>query len=409
MTDFKPDRGQAEPVYRQVASYLKQRIRAGVYAAGVALPSEFELSASLNVSRSTVRHALDLLKGEGLIESVPGSGTFVSRTTAQPRETPSVRARTGNLALIGPEMRDTFLMRLVTGAESVAARQGYNLILANAGNQVPVEQKVLVDLWGGRRADGFLLMAADAAEMHAELTELCAEGAPIVFVDRYFEACSLPYVVSDNVQAGYLATRHLIGLGHTRIGFVTRPNLYISSVAHRLQGYRQALTEAGIAPEPGLVFQGLLPFLREIEVLKRTTPDLSEFDNRAIQGYLARPDRPTALVACNDLIALGVFDACRGIGLRIPDDLALVGCDDDAVASLVTPPLTTVRQDAHQIGVCAAKMLIRLLEGEPVERAHVLPVELIVRESCGATLITAPTTAASGASTAISQKEETRP
>jgi DNA-binding LacI/PurR family transcriptional regulator len=385
MTDFKPDRSQAEPIYRQVAAYLKQRITEGAYAAGAALPSEFELAAALNVSRPTVRHALELLKADRLVEAVAGSGTFVSPAAGQPpRARKAARPRTGNLALIGPEMRDTFLMHLVTGAESVAAQHGYNLILANAGNQIPVEQKYLRDLWDGQRADGFILMPADAVGLHAELRELCADEAPIVFVDRYFEACTLPYVVSDNVQCGYLAAQHLIRLGHTRIGFVTRPNLYISSVAHRLQGYRQALEEAGITPEPGLVFQGLLPFLREIEVLKRTTPDLSEFDNRAIQGFLARPDRPTALIACNDLIALEVFDACRALGLRIPTDLALVGCDDDAVASLVTPPLTTVRQNAYAIGVCAAELLLRVLDGEPVEREHVLPVELIVRESCGA-------------------------
>ena len=385
MTDFKPDRSQSEPVYRQVAAYLKQRIAEGAYAPGTALPSEFELAAALNVSRPTVRHALELLKAGGLVEAIAGSGTFVSRAASQPpRARQAARPRTGNLALIGPEMRDTFLMHLVTGAESIAAQHGYNLILANAGNQIPVEQKYLRDLWTGQRADGFILMPADAVDLHAGLRELCADEAPIVFVDRYFEACTLPYVVSDNVQCGYLAAQHLIRLGHTRIGFVTRPNLYVSSVAHRLQGYRQALAEAGITPEPGWVFQGLLPFLREIEVLKRTTPDLSEFDNRAIQGFLARPDRPTALIACNDLIALEVFEACRALGLRIPEDLALVVCDDDAVASLVTPPLTTVRQNAYEIGVCAAEVLIRLLDGESVERAHVLPVELIVRASCGA-------------------------
>jgi len=385
MTDFEPDRTQSEPIYRQVAAYLKQRITEGAYVAGAALPSEFELAAALHVSRPTVRHALELLKADRLVEAVAGSGTFVSRTAGQlARARQLARPRTGNLALIGPEMRDTFLMHLVTGAESIAAQHGYNLILANAGNQIPVEQKYLRDLWTGQRADGFILMSADAVDLHDGLRELCADGAPIVFVDRYFAACTLPYVVSDNIQCGYLAAQHLIRLGHTRIGFVTRPNLYVSSVAQRLQGYRQALVEAGITLEPGWVFQGLLPFLREIEVLKRTTPDLSEFDNRAIQGFLARPDRPTALIACNDLIALEVFDACRALGLRIPADLALVGCDDDAVAALVTPPLTTVRQNAYAIGVCAAEVLVRLLDGESVERAHVLPVELIVRASCGA-------------------------
>ena len=384
MTTFKLDRSRPEPVYRQVAAHLKQRIAEGAYTPGALLPSEFELAGALDVSRPTVRHALELLKAEGLVESVPGSGTFVSQPAVGSAGGQPARPHTGNLALIGPEMRDTFLMRLVTGAESVAAQHGYNLILCNAGNQIPVEQRYLRDLWNGQRADGFILMPADAVDLHDGLRELCADGAPIVFVDRFFEACSLPHIVSDNVQCGYLATRHLVGLGHTRIGFVTRPNLYVSSVAHRLQGYGQALSEAGIPPDPGLVFQGLLPFLREIEVLKRTTPDLSEFDNRAIQGFLTRPNRPTALVACNDLVALEVFDACRVLGLRIPEDLALVGCDDDAVASLVTPPLSTVRQNVYDIGVCAAETLVRLLAGASVELEQVLPVELIVRESCGA-------------------------
>jgi LacI family transcriptional regulator len=379
-TEFEPSRNHPDPLYLQVARHLRERIADETYPLSSALPPEMKLASRLGVSRATLRHALRLLTEEGLVQPVPGRGTFV---TEPERHLP--HERTGTLALVGPEMRDSFLVRIVTGAEHVISQNDYHLILCNTGNQIASEQKYLRELWEGEKTDGFIIMAADAPHPHQAFRRLQQAGVPMLFVDRYFEDLAAPFVVSDNRLGGYLLTKHLIGLGHRRIGFVTRPNLYVSSVAERIQGYRQALEEAGMEYDPSLVFQGLLPYLSEMQILEELSPRLAEFDKEAIVEFLASNDRPSAILACNDIIGAQVMEACRELDLLIPQDIAVVGYDDDTVAPLLTPPLTTVRQQTREIGARAARMLLDMLSGTPIEQQQVfLPVQLIVRQSCGA-------------------------
>jgi DNA-binding LacI/PurR family transcriptional regulator len=372
-------RHSSEPLYRQVVRYLKARIHDGTYPPRSALPSEKTLTVQLQVSRPTVRHAFQVLIEEGIVERVPGRGSFV--TEAIPS---SQRKRTGNVALIGPEMRDSFLMRLITGAENVASQNDYHLILCNAGNQIATEQKHLRDLWEGEKVDGFLIMAADALQPQPVFREFLSAGVPMVFVDRYFDDLGAPFVVSDNRYGGYLATKHLIELGHQEIGFVTRPNLYVSSVAERLQGYKMALEEANQAYDCCRVFQGLLPFMSEVQVLEKPSPELAEYDKAAIREFLRSGHQGTALLACNNVIAVQIIEVCQELELRIPEDIALAAYDDAAVAPLVTPPLTAVRQYNHEMGARAMAMLVDLLNRKRIERQVFLPVELVVRQSCGA-------------------------
>jgi GntR family transcriptional regulator of arabinose operon len=374
-------RNSSEPLYLQIASYLRSRIIDGTFAPSAALPSEADLTALLNVSRPTVRQALRVLMEEGLIERVPGRGTFVSGGISTP-----TRQRTGTLAFIALEMRDTFLMRIFAGVEQVATQHNCHVILASTGNAISVEQRQLNELWEGGKIDGFILMPADSPTPHQTLRKLCQAGVPLVLVDRYFEDLEVPFVTSDNVRGGYLVTKHLLDLGHRRIGFVTRPNVYITSVAHRVQGYRQALKEAGVTYDPGLIFQALLPYLSEIQIMGKPSSNLVDYDREAIREFLSSPNRPSAVFACNEIIALQVMGVCRELGLRIPEDIAIAGYDDDQVAPILDPPLTTVRQDPRQMGILAATMLMNLLENRPVQKRNYIPVELILRQSSGAAL-----------------------
>ena len=375
------ERDTSQPLYLQAVAYLRGRIQDGTWPPRSALPSEKALAAQLQVSRPTVRHALEILIDEGLLVRKPGRGTFVTDADARQQH-----KRTGNLALIGPEMGDSFLMRLITGAEHVASQNGYHLILCNAGNQIAVEQKYMRDLWEGTKVDGFLIMAADAPHPHPVFCEFQRSGVPMILIDRYFPDLQVPFVVSDNRRGGYLVTRHLLDLGHREIGFVTRPNLYVSSVAQRLQGYKQALQEAGIAYDCCRVFQGLLPWMSEVQVLEKPSPVLTNYDKAAIREFLLSQRCPSAVWACNNIIALQIIEVCKELGRRIPEDLALAAYDDGTMAPLVTPNLTTVRQRNHEMGARATRMLLDMLEGNPVQHQVYLPVELVVRASCGAHL-----------------------
>ena len=388
--EFHPDPQRSEPLYLQVLNYLKERIADGTYSANTAMPSELELIEMLQVSRPTVRHAMQILIEEGLVERAPGRGTFIVEKTSAIKQRP----RTGNLAIIVPEVRDSFLMKIIRGAEYIASQRGYHLLLCNAGNQIGLEQKCLSEVWDGGKVDGILLMPADAHQPHQMLQRMIAEGVPMVFIDRYFPETNVPFVTSKNIEGGYLLTHHLLERGYRKIGFVTRPNLYVTSVAERLQGYKQALQEAGISYDPSLIFQNMLPFLSAIQVLGKTAPELADYDRAAMKEFLTYSGRPEAVVSCNDVIAAQLYEVCAELNLRIPDDIAIVGFDDDTIAPLLNPPLTTIHQQSQEMGARATSILIDILTGKRAgigssvkslseELFVFLPVEMKIRKSSG--------------------------
>jgi len=204
----------------------------------------------------------------------------------------------------------------------------------------------------------------------AQLVQLRSAGIPLVVIDpANTPPPEIPSVGATNWQGGLAATEHLLSLGHRRIGAITGPIDYLCSLA-RLDGYRSALERAGAQFDPALVRYGDFHheggFARAVELL-----DL--------------PEPPTAIFAGSDQQAFGVYEAARQYGLRIPEDLSVVGFDELPVARWASPPLTTVRQPLAEMGNVAAQMLGELIEGVPLRSTRVeLSTELIVRESTAA-------------------------
>jgi LacI family transcriptional regulator len=232
-----------------------------------------------------------------------------------------------------------------------------------------------VEDWCASHATGAAVSAvrhgsARPASWTSELEQLRGEGIPLVVVDPVnLPDPDLPSVGTTNWAGGLAATDHLTSLGHTRIGAIAGPPEYLCSRA-RLDGYRSGLDRAQVRYRPELVrhgdFQHEGGFLRGSELL-----DL--------------PERPTAIFAGSDQQALGVYEAARQHGLRVPQDLSIVGFDDLPVARWISPPLTTVRQPLTEMGHTAAAMLGDLIEGKPLPTRRVeLSTDLIVRESTAA-------------------------
>ena len=213
--------------------------------------------------------------------------------------------------------------------------------------------------------DGVILVTSELTQ--AQLQQLRSGGIPLVVVDPVNPPPpELASVGATNWAGGLAATEHLLGLGHRRIGAITGPIDYLCSLA-RLDGYRSALERAGAQFDPALVRYGDFHheggFARAVELL-----DL--------------PEPPTAIFAGSDQQAFGVYEAARQYGLRIPEDLSVVGFDELPVARWASPPLTTVRQPLAEMGSVAAQMLGELIEGVPLRSTRVeLSTELIVRES----------------------------
>jgi LacI family xylobiose transport system transcriptional regulator len=198
-------------------------------------------------------------------------------------------------------------------------------------------------------------------------TQLRTRGIPFVVVDPTGEPLhDTPSIGATNWNGGLTATRHLLGLGHRRIGVIGGPAWILCSRA-RLDGYRAAMDEAGVPIDPQLISHG------EFHV--------EEGIDRG-RALLALADRPTAIFAGNDLQALGVYQAVREARLHIPEDLSVVGFDDLPVAQWVGPPLTTVRQPLVEMAVAAAELVLQMANGEaPAQARRELATELVVRES----------------------------
>ena len=263
-----------------------------------------------------------------------------------------------------PAYSDPLVGLMIHGVEVEAGRRGYHVLLASiegGSTQFPAmvaEQQVggLVVVGGGDISDTYIRMLADT-------------NLPLVLLDNYVSGLAVPCVLGDNVTGAYLATRHLIELGHKRIAILEGPRKY-KTLTERREGYLRALDEAGLPIEPALMVKPLQHRPRK--------------GYEEAQSLLALPitKRPTAIFAISDKTALGAMDAVKDAGLRIPDDIALVGFDDVAESAHSTPNLTTVRLPAHAMGETAVKLLVDLTAGGVVTPSKtVLYTELVIRQS----------------------------
>jgi len=321
----------------------------------------------------SVRQALALLANEGLIERVQGRGTFV----IQPRSngSPVTQPKQKQIGLVlNRTLRTHLTMNLLVGVEQAAKSHGYNVSFTYAEGEQDQQARDIARLQANHVL-GMIIWAMGDTTHDNSIQQLQTDQFPLVLIDRYFPGLAIDYVGSDNIGGGYRATEHLLILGHRRIGFVfaQEETLQTTSVYERWQGYCKALQKYEVPYDETLV-----------------VPDVRKLQSGAREGlveFLQSPDRPSAIFAVNDYIALDVLQAARAIHLRIPEDLAVVGFDDQEFAAHVHPPLTTIKQQFIDIGLRAGTLVINRIEGIAGPPKHIeLPTSLIIRESCGAQL-----------------------
>lgn len=354
-------------------TYYRERILDGRLSAGTRLPTDEELATMYQISRDTVRQALALLANEGLIERVQGRGTFVRQPSSN--VSPVAQPKQKQIGLVLNRTASTQLtMDLLVGVEQAAKSHGYNISFTYAEGEQEQQARDIARL-RANHVSGMIIWPMGDTTPNAAIQQLQADRIPLVLMDRYFPGLAIDYVGSDNVGGGYRATEHLLILGHRRIGFVftKEETLQTTSVYERWQGYCKALQKYEVPYDETLV----VPDLRQLQM--GTHEGLVEF--------LQRSDRPDAIFAVNDYVALDVLKAAKAIYLSIPEDLAIVGFDDMEFAAHVNPPLTTIVQQFVDIGLRAGALLISRIEGNVGAPKHIeLPTNLIIRESCGARL-----------------------
>jgi LacI family transcriptional regulator len=273
------------------------------------------------------------------------------------------RKRTHTLGLIVPDSANPFFAEVGRGIEDTSFASGFSVILCNSDGN-PTRELLYMDLLIQKQVDGVLLVpTGKQAELAATLR---TRNIPVVVIDRDVPDAPIDRAHIDNIAGADLATRHLLDLGHRRIGYIGGPP-HLSPVPDRSAGYRQALHEVGIPIDEQLVVDG-------------NFRDVGGYTGA--QALLALANPPTAIFAGNDLMAIGALAAAREAGIDVPHNLSIMGFDDIHLAGYINPPLTTIAQPKYELGVIAAQLLFeRLAQPDLPPQRRLLQAQLVVRQS----------------------------
>jgi LacI family transcriptional regulator len=271
--------------------------------------------------------------------------------------------QTHTIALVVTDIANPFCATLASVTEDYAHRFGYSLVVYNTHDDVEREMGYIQTAMQ-RWIDGMLFMATE--DKMPSLEVLQTAGIPAVAIERIPEGYSGPSVTLDNVKAGHMAAEHLLELGHTRLAHISGP-LRLRVMRERQLGFCQALEARGLSLAACAGGEGNWACI---------------WGYQAMQRLLECRPRPTAVFAANDRMAIGAMRAIYEAGLRVPDDIAVIGMDDIEVAAYQVPPLTTVRQSFAQLATLGVQLLLDMLRGaEPSEIHRMIQPELVVRVS----------------------------
>jgi LacI family transcriptional regulator len=290
-------------------------------------------------------------------------------------------SKSGTIGVIVPDISNPFFSILVRGAETVARRAGYRILLCNSEGDLGLEKQYVQDMIS-HRAEG-LIIAPVGDRSKANLLSLERRKFPLVLIDRSVAGFDCDLVQADSVAGAKLLATHLLTVGHRRIAVIIEPD-NVSTARDRLQGFMAAMKGAGIKVPGSHVL--------------RTTADRAG-GYAAMQQILSLDPRPSAVFAVNNMTALGAMQAIRERGLAVPNDIALVCFDDVEHLAVLSPFLTVVNQPTEMFGTLAAQLVLDRINqtaeggdtGGPPRRV-VLQADLLVRESCGSKLATTPKT-----------------
>ena len=287
--------------------------------------------------------------------------------------------RSGTIGVIVGDVENPYFGQAVRGISDVATAAGFDVILANSGEDLEKE-RAAVRVFLGKRVDGLIITPARITDSE-HLDEVQQSGRPLVLLDRYIPSLDVDTVITDDRAAASAATRILLAAGHRRIGYVSATDcdepaykgphqIHLSTVLDRIEGFLDAATNAGIRGSEGYIRLGV----------KR-----SGTARKIISDLLSLPAPPTAILASDNVVALEVFKTVRALGLSIPDDLSLIAFHDADWTSVTSPPITVVAQPSFELGMESAKVLIKRVRGHlGAPRRLVLTTTLIERQSVSA-------------------------
>lgn len=347
------DRKSFEPMYQQIKRDIEQQILSGQIKVGDKLMSETQMLEHYHVARMTVRAALAELVSSGCLAKERGRGTFCVAVPQQTKCSIDVMLDTSD---------NYFAPYFLSGISRVLDREGYQLVLNDTRDSLEMFEKLLPQIVS-RGSSGIIIQPYRGVQMLSdgllqELDRCQSIGTPIVTIDGKFRDLDFVGYMTDDVYGGKLATEHLIAMGHRRILGLFRSS-YRDSV-FRTRGYCRAMEEHSLTPQ----------------ILD------ADGDYQPALQALLQSRQITAIVCYNDLLAVDCYHLFAQIGVRVPEDVSLVGYDDTALATAALPQITSVTHPKDLMGEDAASCLLQMLRGETVvPRQHLYQPELIERQS----------------------------
>ncbi len=363
-------------LYEQISTHVLDEIRRGVLGPGDRVASEMELAAQFEVSRITSKRALEVLREAGLIERIRGKGSFVVRRLPDlDRISVPLKGRLrparpygvpGSIALVVPDVSESYGLELLQAIEERCAEHGSNLIVRRTRGRQTDEEQAVESLVALEEVGGLIVFPVHGDFYNASLLRQVLDGYPVVLVDRHLSGIPVSAVHTDNVAASRALAERLFELGHRQIAFVSPPPLNTSSIEDRLEGFRSAFAER----DPGSYQAHHLTDLRST-LPGSFTAESVRSDLELIREFQRKLPAVTAFVACEYNLARML---ARALG---PERSQVISCFDSPGDPIDGPPYLHVRQNQTEMGRQAVDLLFAQLRGESVPKLSIIPFELV--------------------------------
>lgn len=367
------------PLYKNIHQYIMDYIQEKDKKADQKIPSENELAERFNVSRITVKKALDTLVEDGMIYRIQGKGSFIASgakdepSMYEEAATAKKKAPYRLIACLVPVLNGELTTAILAKIESALAKEGCQLVVFQTHDSQQTEQQIVKQAIA-MGVEGMIIYPVEGETYNEEVLKLTLRHFPLVLLDRYFRGIEANSVCSDNTLGSYEAVHHLLQEGHQKIGLLSTDHTGTTSIEDRISGYEKALTDAGIAVDHRLQ---LLNLSRA-----KDKPEQKEENKKRIQAFIQQNPEMTAIFSVSPRLEL--LEAVYESGIRIPEELSLIIYDDHAQAELFQIPPTCVQQQGAVMGEEAAALLLSAIKNPEQKRKNVsIPTKLIIRQSTG--------------------------
>ena len=356
--DFKTLAAKSAPKWEIFQQQLRKQVLSGDFVPGDALPSETVLCEQTRLARSTIRQALNKLEKEGIIRRIQGKGTFVTKVHSSRKQN-----RTFDVfCLVIPEVTRDLYPTLINGFDEGALQINHQVMIATTNNDVYRQGDIMLQIIDKRMPGVALVPTITKTTPPHHIRQLQNNGIPVVLCHRIVEGVSAPFLAWDWKEVGRMAARFFLDRGHRRIGYFG--NIRYRMTELHVEGIREVLAENGIE-------------MHENNIMFASGMDTHEDKIATIQTWLTEPDRPTAILCNDDTEAERMYWTAQDMGLKVPDDLAIIGFGNSKREGIIRKRLVSVTISEFDLGKKAVNLLEQMRDGErPITNNEVFLAEL---------------------------------